>query len=90
MVVFKGVCARINPDNGNQKILRISFRNTNAHNRCRIIGGSERSYDSLMDSFPYKVYIMFMIDNLIEPHMELCRVPQRTSGQLLFQNNFRK
>ena len=39
-----------------------------------------------------QVYVMFMITNLIEPRMGklLSRVLQRTSGQLLFQTDFRK
>ena len=37
------MCAGINTDNRHQNILRILFGNTHAHNRCRIIGGYERS-----------------------------------------------
>ena len=39
-----------------------------------------------------QVYVMFMITNLIEPRMGklLSGVLQRTSGQLLFQTDFRK
>ena len=43
LVIFKGVCAGINRDDRHRKILRILFGNTHAHNRYRIIGGSERS-----------------------------------------------
>ena len=42
LAVFKGVCASVNPDNRHQNILRMLFGNTRAHNRCRIIGQSER------------------------------------------------
>ena len=51
------MCTGINPDNRHEKILRILFGNTYAHNRCRIISGSERScqgnedLESVQDSY---------------------------------------
>ena len=57
LAVFKGVCAGINPENRHQKILWISFRNTHAHNRCRIIGGSERLWNLFAYLCTYKSLI---------------------------------
>ena len=42
LAVLNSNLAGINPDNRHRNILWILFGNTHAHNRCRIIGRSER------------------------------------------------
>ena len=54
----------INPDNQHQNIHRILFENTHTHNRCRIIGGSERPW---AERLHIRNHLVLGVYNLLHP-----------------------